>query len=392
MGFFECLDERVQASFVGHLGRTVGEATAEFDCLVDVFDRGDVFLDEFTDFVGHDSRQSGFNVFTSGVHRDVDAAVVVIVESLVGLFAEFVVVDFPLEKRTGFVGVAQHFVHVLGDVEVHVVTDLVSQFECSHREVDVVFRRGVDFLDSREVALDEPAGLVHQRDEDTVGNESRFVLANVDGRFAHRFGEVRDEVGRLLGGVFAVDDLDEVHLHGRVEKVHPTELLWSVRDFGEFRDGEARGVGGENRAVGGSGVEFLVDILLDVHVLDDCLDDHVGVVDCFFHVDDGCDTLDSSVTLLLTDDILLCEFVQAPLYLVVAVLDDVLLDVPEANVVSRECSNFCDTVAHGAGAKHRDGFYVIEFHDSCCWLRAQLLNVFFPTETTLCPFISLGKH
>ncbi|MBC8070395.1 MAG: DUF3488 domain-containing protein, partial [Deltaproteobacteria bacterium] len=84
---------------------------------------------------------------------------------------------------------------------------------------------------------------------------------------------------RVLAGLLAAHDLQQLHHVGRAEEVHADHVL---RALGERRDlvhVEGRGVGGEDRARLHHLVERLEHLLLDTQVLEHRLDHQVGVRD-----------------------------------------------------------------------------------------------------------------
>jgi len=219
-------------------------------------------------------------------------------------------------------------VHVLQDVKAHVDTDLVGELERPHREPHVELRRGVDRLYRRVARLDDPRRLVHQGDQNAVDDEPRAVLPDADRGLPHRFCEPLDQFDRLPGGVLPGDDLDEVHPHGRVEKVHSAEALGAVGDLRELGDGEAGGVRDEDGLLGRELDDFLVHVLFDRHLLRDDLHDHVGVGERILEVDERLDAVKRGVGLVIVDPVLFGELTERPLDLVVAVLNELLFDVP----------------------------------------------------------------
>src|SRR5439155_23357582 len=72
------------------------------------------------------------------------------------------------------------------------------------------------------------------------------------------------------------DDLDQLQLRNRVEKVDTDQTRRILQRGGDVGELEARGVGGEDRAGLRRRLELREERALRFQVLEDRLDDHVG--------------------------------------------------------------------------------------------------------------------
>jgi hypothetical protein len=83
----------------------------------------------------------------------------------------------------------------------------------------------------------------------------------------------------VLGGLFAADDLEQLHHVGRREEVRADDVLRTLRERGDLVHVERRRVRREDRPRLHDLVELPEHLFLDRHVLEDGLDDDVGLTD-----------------------------------------------------------------------------------------------------------------
>jgi len=81
--------------------------------------------------------------------------------------------------------------------------------------------------------------------------------------------------------------------------------------------------------------DFLVDIGFDLHVLRCRLDDDIAVCHRLLDVDERRDIVLCGLCVLSTDAFVFGEFVERPRDLLVAVLDELLVDIPHLHRVAR---------------------------------------------------------
>jgi hypothetical protein len=111
-------------------------------------------------------------------------------------------------------------------------------------------------------------------------------------------------------------------------------------------------------------LDILVDVPFDLHLLGDDLDDELYAGECLFEVDNRRHPLQGGIGLLVGELVALGELLEAPLDVLVAVGDEVLVDVAQADVVARHRGDLGDAVAHAPRAEHRDGLDVVGVHHS----------------------------
>ena len=148
------------------------------------------------------------------------------------------------------------------------------------------------------------------------------------------------------------DHLDELqHRHG-VEEVHADDLLGAAGHGGERRDRDGRRVRGEDRGRWKNLVRSPEDRLLHLGVLDDRLDQEVGL-------DDLVDRRHALEHLLGSGASLLGELAEALLHRGERTLDCARNLVVERDAPPRGRDHLCDAAAHLAGA---DDEHVLEPH------------------------------
>ena len=138
---------------------------------------------------------------------------------------------------------------------------------------------GVNLFDSEALGHHEADGVAHGEGADAVGDEVGCVVG-VDDRFAEALvAEVRDHRDVCGVGLQGGDDFEEAHVARRIEEVSSEEVGFDVgaEAIGNADDGEAAGVGGEDRA----GAKVLLNLgeecVLYVEVLGYGFDDPVAV-------------------------------------------------------------------------------------------------------------------
>ncbi len=141
----------------------------------------------------------------------------------------------------------------------------------------------VDHIATQAELLRLMDGGHHAEDADAVGDEVGRVLgahhALAEGGDKEAFELVEDlSLGR--GGR---DQFDQMHVARRVEEMHAAEarLQGRIEAFGQRRDRQARGIGGEDRIRRDEGGDLLVQVVLPVHAFGDGLDDQVAALQQF---------------------------------------------------------------------------------------------------------------
>ena len=102
-------------------------------------------------------------------------------------------------------------------------------------------------------------------------------LADDHRLLAHRARQRLDAGDRLVGGLEAAHDLDQLHLLDRVEEVHPAEAPRVAERGGQLGDAQRGRVRGEDGGWGRDRVETREQIELDRQLLRRGLDDELRV-------------------------------------------------------------------------------------------------------------------
>ncbi len=172
-------------------------------------------------------------------------------------------------------------------IATHVSSPIRSaRAERSHRVVEAELRDRVDRLGLGDAVVERVRRLVDEGHEDPVRDEPREVV-RLGGRLPELARELDDLARRLVGGVAAAHDLDELDHRDGVEEVHADHAIGPLRRRGERRDRDRRGVRREHGLRRERGVGAPEDVLLDVRVLDDRLDHQVGRDDVVDLLDAG---------------------------------------------------------------------------------------------------------
>ena len=158
----------------------------------------------------------------------------------------------------------------------HVEADRVGELDGPHRHAEGA-RRLVDLLLGL-AALEPLQRLHHVGAQHAVDEEARTALDDqrelVDG--GHEDAALAHLVLAALG---AADHLDQRHLRHRIEEVDADETAGIGQRRGDLLDHDRGGVGGEDGAGLELALERLEEVLLDLELLDDRLDHHVGAAD-----------------------------------------------------------------------------------------------------------------
>ena len=107
----------------------------------------------------------------------------------------------------------------------------VHQAEWAEPDPELLAGHCVNLRSRGDSLLEEPAGLVDPRHEESVHHESGPVLAD-DDDLAHRLAVLLDGLHRLFGCGLCGDDLHETVLGGVVEPVHSHEPVLPLHLLG----------------------------------------------------------------------------------------------------------------------------------------------------------------
>ncbi len=176
-------------------------------------------------------------------------------------------------------------VHVLIDVQRHrlhhIQTDVVGQFERSHRMPGARLHGMVDVGDGAGAHLQQANGAEHVGRQQPIDDETGGIL-NGDRILAELLAELVQSADGVVRGLEGVDDLDQLHHRGRVEEMqagHPRPML---ADRHQRRHRQRGRVGGQQRLRRHDALQATEQGLLGLQILDDRLDDQIATGDIFF--------------------------------------------------------------------------------------------------------------
>ena len=154
----------------------------------------------------------------------------------------------------------------LHDRQTRIQPDEIRQRQGAHGYIRPVLHDRVDVFFRAHARLETDDGLVDIRHQDPVGQEARGV-AGLGGDLAHALHELEGRGEGGIGGLQAGDDLDALLDGDGVHEVRGddarggAEVGWvvGVGGAGDFGDGDARGVGGEDGVRGADLCELAED-------------------------------------------------------------------------------------------------------------------------------------
>lgn len=163
------------------------------------------------------------------------------------------------------------------NVQTRIRANQVRKPQRAHRVTHTKLHSRINVLLGRHALLEEHDRLVDHGHEDSVGDETRVVVAHCHGLAACLAERLGAAEGRLVG-LHGGDDLAELHLRDGVEEVdsdHARGRLAAVvglaRGTGQAREGDGRGVGAEDGGRGELGCETVHELHLEVGDLGDGL-------------------------------------------------------------------------------------------------------------------------
>ena len=228
----------------------------------------------------------------------------------------------------------------------YVDADLIGEFERTHREARAEPHGRIDRLDRHAFPFVDPGGLLEIRAEDPRRDEPGDILPHHDDRLAEGLRQVDRRLERRIARRVRADDFDERHEHGRVEEVHPDDLLRSLRGRGHVRDRQGGRIRRQDCLRRRNPIEFAEDLPLQLRVLEDGLDHKVRVVTRLAQLEGDVNPSEGLVCLLAPNLLLLDELVKRPANPLHAPVEIFLLDVPDGDIVAVKGGELRDAVAH----------------------------------------------
>ena len=201
----------------------------------------------------------------------------VIVEAASSLLSEPSSLDILDEERSRAVlRVTELSVKDAHNGEASVQTDEVSKSQGTHRHVGTELHSGINVLLGTQGLGESDDGLVDVGHEKTVGDETRHVLRLSSSLF-HGLSERKSSLEGFIGGLEARDDLNQLHDGNRVHEMHTNDLIRTVSSSSNLRDGDRRGVGGQDDIRRDDFGKISEDLILQNRVLSDGFNNKVGL-------------------------------------------------------------------------------------------------------------------
>ena len=183
--------------------------------------------------------------------------------------------------------------HVADDVAEDVQSHQINGAEsCGFRPADGLSGERVDVFDAEVHLLHEAHHVQHRKGADTVGDEVGSVFGKDDAFAEAHVAEVRDEIDQRGVGLWGGNEFEQAHVARRIEEVgaEPGAAEIVGEAFGNFADGQAAGVGGDDGAGLADGFDFAQQGALEVEIFDDGFDDPVDfgeLLQIIFEIADG---------------------------------------------------------------------------------------------------------
>ena len=181
---------------------------------------------------------------------------------------------------------------ILGQRIAHGVHDMGKRIQADHvggakggaaRPADQRSGQRINRIKADAQAFGMMDGRQHRKHADAVGNEVRRVLG-ADHALAQRGDQKTFEVIEDFGiGAGAGNQLNQMHVPRRVEKMHAAETvpLFLGKGARQLVDRQARSVAGEDGVRAQVRRDLMVEIFLPVHAFGNSLDDDVAIAQQF---------------------------------------------------------------------------------------------------------------
>ena len=253
------------------------------------------------------------------------------------------------------------------NVHANVEADEVSELERTHGMVHAQLHDGIHGLGGGDAFHDAVSGFVDERHENAVGDEARRVVDG-DRLLIELFGELHSGPERGVAGLQSADDFDEDHDGHGIHEVHADETVGALGERGERRDGDRRGVSGEDHFGAENVVGFLEDGALDFEFLGDGFDNEIGAGNGG-HAGDGLQAGENGGAAGFRDFALLDFAVEIFADGFEGGIEKAPVNIAQNDVVAGAREDVGDAVAHSAGAEDGDGLDRVGVHEGLLKLR-----------------------
>ena len=152
----------------------------------------------------------------------------------------------------------------------------VHQLEGAHPDLKGPLGGLLDGRDVGQLFFEHAGGFVQKGDEEAVDGKPGRVLDH-DGGLAVQLGRQQRFIDRFRAGRLVGNDFQQPVLGRMVEIVQADEAVGPIGLRGELAHVKTRGVGGQDGFRRAEPVQFLEEVGLDGLVLEDRLDDQIGI-------------------------------------------------------------------------------------------------------------------
>src|SRR6266704_1479452 len=258
-----------------------------------------------------------------------------------------------LEQRRGPVlvrvdPVLQH----LHDREADIEANQIGEGQWTERVIHAELHDLIDRLRRRYALVYTEDRFIDHRHQHAVRHESGRVV-DQDRRLSQLLGNLDRFCDDLVPRPPSPHYFDERHEGHRIHEMHPDDAFGAPGLLGDFRDRYRRGVGREDRAVGGQTVQVLEDVELDVWVLGGCFHHELGVLRRIERRA-GFDSRERFCSLLRAPRSLFHQPLDVRRYRLERAIQRVLCNVHQRDVPSLLRKHVGDPVAHRSSAHDRN--------------------------------------
>ena len=161
-------------------------------------------------------------------------------------------------------------------MHVHVDADEVDELARAHRPAGAVLHADVEISRCHARLVEHADAVVQQRDEHSVDDEARGVVA-ADRVLAELLAQRERSIECRVGGELRADDLDQRHQRRGIEEMHADDARRRRRRRRDLGHRQGRGVRRQHRVPTADALELGEELALRAEFLHDRLDDEVAV-------------------------------------------------------------------------------------------------------------------
>ena len=261
--------------------------------------------------------------------------------------------QFLLDQRRLEASIAEGGVeHGTGNGEIDIVTDEIHQFERPHRKPAALAQQGVERFQTAGTLAQHPERLGVVRSRHPIDDETGR-RARPNRHLAPRPRGVDQVVDQRRVGGEAADYLDQRHARRGIEEMQPHHAFRPRQAGRDRRDGNRRGIGGQNRFRTQQGLQATKKIALDLEILDHRFDDQPRRLQ-ILQLLGGSNAVEDRLAFLVGELAFLDQEVQILRHGLTAFRHRVGAAIEQEYRVAGGCGHLGDAAAHGAGANDGD--------------------------------------